>query len=76
MTMNKLADAMFGGLPCPRGHGAMDKQPGIWVLQQVRRLGLLGTGGGDLQATGKLLTMETYICPTCGHIELVNERAA
>lgn len=54
----------------------MDKQPGIWVLQQVQRLGLLGPDNGNLQLTGKLLTMEAHICPKCGHIELVNERSA
>ena len=73
---SKLADLIYGGgLPCPRGHGSMDKQPGIWVLQQVRRLDSLGPTSGNVQATGKLLTMETHICPTCGHIELINERS-
>ena len=62
-----------GPLACPRGHGPMDKQPGIWVLQQVQRMGLLDSG--SLRTTGKLLTVNIHICPACGHVELINEGA-
>ena len=69
---NKLVEALYGGRPCPRGHGAMEKQPGIWMLQQVQRAGLLGPGA-NLHLTGKVLTMEAHICQQCGHVELINE---
>lgn len=49
----------------------MEKQPGLWVLQQVQRAGLIDPGA--LRPTGQLLTMFVYVCRTCGHAELVNE---
>jgi len=58
--------------PCPRGHGKMQKQPGLWVLQEVQRNGGL-LNSGNLQITGRLLTMYVFTCNVCGHVELVNE---
>lgn len=59
---------------CLRGHGPMDKQPGIWVLQQVERAGLINMGA--LTLTGQLLTSHVFVCPRCGFVELVDEGRA
>lgn len=61
---------------CVRDHAQMDMQPGIWVSQQVQRLGLLSMNAGNLAHTGKLITMYAYICPECGMVEFVNEGGA
>lgn len=75
---NRLAEALYGASgsrTCLRDHSPMVRQPGVWVLQQVERSSGLLTDG-DLRPTGKLLTMETYVCAKCGHVELVNEGGA
>ena len=77
--MTNAIEKIFGGKgarQCLRCATFMNKQPGLWVLQQVQRAGLLGTESGNLRPTGQLITMETHICPACGSIELVNEGGA
>lgn len=74
MAQGIIGSAMAGARDCLRGHGPMEKQPGIWVLQQVRRSGLLDMGA--LKPSGQLLTTHVFVCPACNSIEIVNEGAS
>ena len=70
-----LLDEMMVTRQCQRGHGAMDRQPGLWVLQQVSRpTGIIASQAGALTLTGKLLTMHVFVCSQCGEMSMVDER--
>lgn len=75
-STNALVRLLYGqeDRQCLRGHGPMEKVPGTWALQQVQKVGgLLAPPDSKLTPTGQAYTVITFVCKTCGSLELVNE---
>lgn len=74
MATNALADLLTAGTrQCPRGHGAMNKEPGAWAIHQVtvaRDAKGIPAGVAD---TGVRFAATLFRCPLCKMLELVDE---
>lgn len=67
------------GRACPRGHENMVEIEGLYGLPQFvsnQNQGLLqGTSaanGPDVLSTGRIYTVNLYLCQTCGTVEMVD----
>jgi hypothetical protein len=73
MATNKLlAGLLSEPRSCVRGHGTMEKLPGLWALNQVN---VAKGSDGKLAAfdTGTRYVASLYRCFTCGFLELVDQ---
>lgn len=59
---------------CPDGHGPMERQPGLWAVQGIKRAEEAGKSESpDFLLTGDGLALEIWTCPECSLARLYSD---
>lgn len=61
---------------CRYEHGKMERQPGLWGLDQIRKAPANAPASRASMGTGVAFVASMYRCSVCGYLELIDDEEA